>query len=76
MEEPGPVGKVPCRDAEKKRNSQKDLPATLRAALPTMLREVFRVAMQAGAKAQRKKGVEICEMVRPIMPLPKFWVAS
>ena len=28
--------------------------ARIRAALPTMLCEVFRVAMQAGAKTQRK----------------------
>jgi cation transport regulator ChaB len=56
MEEPSPVGKV--RDAEEKRNSRKDLPATLRAALPTMLREVFRVAMQAGAKAPGRREEE------------------
>jgi len=35
-------------------NSRNGLPATLRAGLPTMLREVFRVAMQAGEKRQRK----------------------
>ena len=37
--------------AEKKENSRKDLPATLRAALAISLHAVCRVAMQAGAKA-------------------------
>ena len=55
MEEPGPVGKVPRRDAEKKRNSHKDLPATLRAALPTMLREVFRVSDAGGRKGAKEE---------------------
>jgi len=34
----------------KETTSRKALPATLRAALPMSLYEVFRVAMQAGAK--------------------------
>jgi hypothetical protein len=41
--------------------SRKNLPATLRAALPMSLYEVFRAAMQAGAKAPRKIGTEVNE---------------